>query len=71
MSDLLNQLTTQADAYACILQAVEFLLSHGVIHRNERAIWRVVRFVVETRLRQYEEALPVNEANQLLTAGTD
>lgn len=57
-ADLLNQLTTQADAYARILQAVEFLLSRGVIHRNERVIWRVVRFVVETRLRQYAEVLP-------------
>lgn len=55
---IINQLTNQADAYARILQGVEFLLEHGVIHPRERLIWRFVRFQVEVRLRQYAEVLP-------------
>ena len=58
MTDLREQLTSQADAYSLIRQGVEFLLSRGVIHPRERLIWRFVRFQVEIRLRQYAEILP-------------
>lgn len=65
-ADIRARLSRQAAAYAAIKRGTDELLRHGHIHRNERLLLRLARWLATTRLRQHIVAMHPDDAEALL-----